>query len=162
MVVHDYLKAEAPTSYQYMLHTLERMDLNEEEGKISVAVGEAQLDIYLMSDQTLQFGQTDQFMVSPGDRYEGADNQYHFTAETSEEKAEVKFLGVFLPYRKGETPPSVEVVGEGSVRGFRVGTDRALAWWGEGETGKLVEGSAEGRMLIEADEQGTTRKVVLE
>ena len=162
MVVHDYLKAEAPASYQYMLHALQRMDLNEKEGKIALTVGKAQLDVYIMSDQSLRFSQTDQFLVPPGDRYEGADNQYHFMAETSDDKAEVKFLAVFLPYKKGETPPAVEVVGEGSVRGFTVGTDRALAWWGEGETGTLAEGLPAGRMLVESEEQGTTRKVVLE
>ena len=145
-----------------MLHALKRMDLDQEQGKISLTVGQAKLDVYLISDQDILFSQTDEFLVSPGDRYEGADNQFHFKAETSKDTATVKFLALFIPYRKGDVPPSVARLSEGSVRGYTIGEDRVVAWWGEGETGELGEGLPEGRMLVESADNGGSKKVVCE
>jgi len=148
MAVHDYIKTDEPTQYQYMLHAIRQMKLLPEDGKLSLTVDEAQLDVYLLSDRGLKFSQTDQFLVPPGDRYEGAENQFHFTAETSDKSADVKYLGLFIPYRKGTSPPPVERIDEGGLQGFQIGQERVIAWWGDGETGPLEEGQLEGRLLI--------------
>jgi hypothetical protein len=150
MAVHDYLKVDAPTRYQYMLHAVKQMDLEQEAGKVSLTVGKAQLDVYLISDQELDFSQTDEFLVPPGDRYEGADNQYHFTAESRDSSDAVRFLALYVPYRKGVLPPEVRLFADGNTRGFQIGEERVVAWWGEGETGLLADGVGEGRMLVES------------
>lgn len=150
MAVHDYLKTAAPTRFQYMLHALEPMSLEEGIGKLSLTVGKASLDVYLISNRGLQFSQTDQFLVPPDDRYQGAENQYHFTAETGDESSDVKFLALYLPYRAGSQPPEVRMLEEGELRGFQIGEERVLVWWGDGETGVLSEEIGTGRMFVES------------
>jgi hypothetical protein len=162
IAIHDYLRADSPTRYQYMLHAVEQMSLDEEGGKLSLTVGQAQLDVYLMSDQGLGFSQTSQFLVPPEERYEGAPDQFHFTAETGADSAELKFLVLCVPYKKGEVPPKVRMLEEGEIRGFQIGEDRVVAWWGAGETGLLSEGSGEGRLLVNSAFEGEMKTVLCE
>ncbi|MGW8179733.1 MAG: heparinase II/III domain-containing protein, partial [bacterium] len=49
MAIHDYIKVDSPTSFQYMLHALEPMSFSQDTGQLSLTVGKAQFDIYLMS-----------------------------------------------------------------------------------------------------------------
>ena len=69
-----------------------------------------------------------------------------------------RFLAVFVPYRAGSTPPAVERIEEDGKRGFRVGQEKVLAWWGEAESGSFagqgMEG--EGRLYLELLEDGRT------
>jgi hypothetical protein len=162
LAVQDYLKTDSPTRYQFLLHAAEEMRLDESAGKISLTSGPVQLDVYLISDQDLRFSQTSQFLVPPGERYEGAADQYHFTAETGADSAQVKFLALCVPYLKQDVPPTVQVFEEGTVQGFQIGEDRVAAWWGDGETGKLSEELEPGRLIVRSVFEGEMKTVLCE
>jgi len=162
LAIQDYLKTDSPTRYQFLLHAVEEMRLDESTGKISLTNGPVQLDVYLISDQDLKFSQTSQFLVPPEERYEGAADQYHFTAETGADSAQVKFLALCVPYLKQDVPPTVQVFEEGTVQGFQIGEDRVAAWWGDGETGKLSEELEPGRLMVRSMFEGEVKTVLCE
>jgi hypothetical protein len=135
MVVHDYITAEEPTTFQFLLHSLERMDYDSKQGTVFVENGQARCIVKIISTEPLEFSQTDRFNIPPGERYEGAANQWHLTVGTSKKAAEVKFLALMVPYRSTEPAPRIEVVEEGSWFGFEVNGEVVKAWWGKGEIG---------------------------
>ena len=152
IAVHDYLKTDGPAEFDYMLHSLEEMELDPEQGRIVVRHGDAVLDIYLLCGSELDFRQCGRFPVAPEERYEGAPEQWHLTAQTLEKTDEIKFLAVMVPRRESEKPLEVTAIDRGDSRGFQVGQEKVLAWWGEGETG------GQSRLLIEYFEKGEMKK----
>ncbi|MEA1997460.1 MAG: DUF4962 domain-containing protein, partial [Gemmatimonadota bacterium] len=137
LAVHDYLETEKPTTFQYLLHSLEEMELDQAHLTVSVHSGAARLKVYLLSDMDLSFSQSGKFPLPPTERYEDAPEEWHFTAATTAESGRVKFLALFVPYREGSEPPEVRPIYNGNVRGFSVGGEKVWVWWGEGETGTL-------------------------
>ena len=89
--------------------------------------------VRVISSQPLTFSQTDKFSTPPTERYEGAANQWHLTVGTTRKAAEVKFLALAVPFRNTEPVPRIELVEDGSWRGFTVNGEKIIAWWGEGE-----------------------------
>ena len=157
LAVHDYLETAGPTSFDYLLHALEQMELDQERGTVLVKNGRARLLVYLLSDAGLAFSQSGKLSPPPGDRYEGAPEQWHFSAGTTRQQDRVRFLALFIPYRDGDTPPAVEHIALDNVRGFRVGGEQVLAWWGESETGSF-EDYGEGRLFLELAEEDGKKK----
>lgn len=153
--VQDYVETESPASFDWLLHSLEQMETDRAAGLVRVRQGDVRLDVYLISDRPLDFSLTDQFNVPPEERMEGAPNQWHFSAST-DSVARARFLAVFVPFRSGESPPAVERIEEDGKRGFRVGGEKVLAWWGDTESGDFtaqgMEG--EGRLYLELIEDG--------
>lgn len=119
--------------------------------------GHARLLVYLFSDAGLSFSQSGKYSPPPGDRYEKAPEQWHFNAGTTEQQDRIRFLALFVPYREGDSPPAVEKIVADDVRGFKVGEEQVLAWWGEGETGRFQD-YGEGRLFLELAEQGEKKK----
>ncbi|HUU27342.1 MAG TPA: DUF4962 domain-containing protein [archaeon] len=164
LAVHDYLETDGSAVFDYLLHALEKMELDQEQGTILVKRGRACLLVYLLSDTGLSFSQSGKFFPPPEDRYEGAPEQWHFAARTTEEKDRMRFLALYVPFREGDTPPAVEKVVADNVRGFRIGDERVLAWWGEDETGKYEDygEGREGRLFILLSEDGGMKKYLCE
>ncbi|MGW8181946.1 MAG: hypothetical protein ACWGQW_24730, partial [bacterium] len=76
--------------------------------------------------------------------------------------AAVKFLALFVPYPSGESQPKVQTVDYGDIRGFQIGEERVVAWWGVGEAGTLSQEQGKGRMLVESVMQGSRKTVLCE
>lgn len=161
LAVQDYLETAGPASFDYLLHALEKMELDQEKGTIRVKRGHARLLVYLFSDAGFSFSQSGEFSPPPGDRYEKAPEQWHFNAGTTEQRDRIRFLALFIPFREGDTPPAVEKIEAEDVRGFKVGEEQVLAWWGEGETGRFQD-YGEGRLFLELAEQGGKKKYTAE
>ncbi|MBN2288005.1 MAG: heparinase II/III family protein, partial [Candidatus Glassbacteria bacterium] len=157
MAVQDYLETDGPAYFDYLLHAQEEMQLDQDQGTILVKSGQARLIVHLLADNGLSFSQSSEFIPPPGDRYENAPRQWHFSARTAVAPGRARFLALFIPYREGEKPPEVEGIQSGETRGFRVGDETVLAWWGEGETGRC-EGYGEGRLFLELNEDGARKK----
>ncbi|MFC1613971.1 heparinase II/III-family protein, partial [Gemmatimonadota bacterium] len=152
IAVHDYLKTDGPAEFDYMLHSLEEMELDQEQGRVTVRHGDAVLDIFLLCEGELDFRQSGEFPVAPEERYEGAPEQWHLAAHSREKTDEIRFLAVMVPRRTNEEPLEVKRLDQGELRGFQVGREKVLAWWGEGEAG------GSGRMLIEYYEKGEMKR----
>jgi len=150
IAVQDSLEVDGTARYQYLLHAVNEMAITPDQGKVTACSGNACVDVYLAAQTSLQFSQTSKFNVAPEERFAGAPDQFHFSAETAESSPSMKFLAVLVPYRRGEQPPKVEPLVTGKSRGFRIGDDLVEAWWGTGETGILGDASSPARMRLES------------
>ena len=149
LVVHDYLETDGMATFEYLLHALDRMEIEEDAGIIRVRRKGVHLDIYLVSSSKGRFSQTDKFLVDPGDRRREGASQWHLNVQTRKPTSEVRYLALMVPYREGQAPLEVTPIALQDLRGFQVGEDRVLAWWGEGESGIHPEiGGAESARLF--------------
>ena len=156
LAVQDYLETETPTTFQYLLHTLQEMDFDQAKGTVAVKRGQVRLKVYLLADSDLSFSKNGKFPIPPEERYAGAPEQWHFSAATTAPKDRVRFLALFVPYREGAEPLKITPLDLGKVRGFSVGEGKVLAWWGDSETGSYEDygNGGEGRLFIELVENG--------
>ncbi len=163
IAVSDYLKTAGPATFDYMLHALEKMQLDQNKQELFVKRGDVGLDVYFLSPESLAFRQYDKFPVAPTERNEGAPNQWHFTASTTTDSEEMRFLVLMIPHRlEKDVNSSLDVtrLDYGTVKGFQVGEEKVLAWWGAGENGDFSQaGSKENaKLIIEYFENGEKRK----
>jgi hypothetical protein len=167
MAVHDYVKTTGPASFDYLLHALERIQLDQQNQRLLVKNGEVEMDVYFLAPQTLEFRQTDEFPIAPEERYEGAPDQWHFTASTIENASEMRYLVLMIP-RPPETDerPVVEVkeLDYGSVKGFQVGDEKIMAWWGTGEEGDFSSAGTNERakLVVEYSEHANKKKRIVQ
>ncbi|HLA39363.1 MAG TPA: heparinase II/III-family protein, partial [Candidatus Glassbacteria bacterium] len=149
LAVSDYVAAESPTRFQFLLHALDKLELDQAGGSVVVTNGPARCLVKIVSTGSLAFSQNDRFYTPPEERYEGAANQWHFTAETTEDAPFARFVALAVPFRAGEPLPEVKEATEGNLRGFEINGERVSAWWGEGETGAVEGFEGPGRLFVE-------------
>jgi len=138
IAIQDYVKAADSTTFDYLLHSLEKMKVDKDKQQLLVQRGNAVMDVYLLSSEALKFTQTDKFTVDPGENYAGKPNQWHFSASNTEKCKEVHFLTLMVPRRSNETPREVKQLQDGGIQGFQIGDKKILAWFGEGENGGIT------------------------
>jgi hypothetical protein len=163
IATYDYLKTAGPATYDYMLHALEKIQLDQKNQRLLVKRGDVGLDVYFLSPEELDFQQLGKFPIAPEDRNEGAPEQWHFTASTVENTDEMRFLVLMIPRRLEEdVNPLLDVkrLDYGTVRGFQVGEEKVLAWWGTGEKGDFSPAGSEenAKLIIEYINKGEKRK----
>lgn len=149
-IMLDDLEAPDLSTFQWMFHTLEKIELNENKQSLSSQHRGAWLDIRLFNSSTdpLSFSQTDQFDVP---YYEGVPeiykakmtdywpetykkdvvNQWHFTASTSEPRKKLRISAIMLAGLGNEHPQIDYLTAEG-WKGARVKTAEGIAEvWGQ-------------------------------
>ena len=175
-VVQDELSTESPTTFEFLLHALNRMETDSRTGAIFVRDGDARLAIRLVSTKPLKFTQTDRFAVAPEAAQSSAcaaspkdceakfPKQWHFNARTTAPTDEVKFAAVMVPYRAGETAPEISVGRSGDTVVFQVKDTVIAAWMGAGTGGQLAMpgAAAAGRLAVRSSEGGKTGNVVVQ
>lgn len=167
IAIHDYLKTAGPATFDYLLHALEKIEPDQKNQRLLVKNGEVGLDVYFLSPEDLDFRQSGKFPVAPEERYEGATDQWHFTASTHEDTDEMRYLVLMIPRRMTEDEhPLLDVNGldYGTVKGFQVGDEKVLAWWGTGENGNFSAAGSEenAKLMIEYTENGEKRKRLIQ
>ena len=167
IAVYDYLKTEGPARFDYMLHALEKMQLDQKNKSLLVKNGEVGLDVYILSLSDLEFRQSDKFQVAPEERYEGAPDQWHFTASTVEETDEMRFLVLMIPRHLEEDSKAfleVKRLDYNNVQGFQVGDDKVLAWWGTGEKGDFSAAGSEknAKLMINYQVKGEEKTTLVQ
>jgi hypothetical protein len=157
VVIYDDLASANASTYQWWLHALERMEIDEQAQRVVIRRGEAQADVYFLTPEGLRFSQTDQFTVPPEGDAERFPNQWHLTAETTTQAPAAHFVTVLLPHRKGQDPAArvkllsgdgyvgAEITAQGRRHVVAFRTDRTShgaievgGVWMEGEVGVLV------------------------
>jgi hypothetical protein len=96
-VMMDDLAAPQPVSFEWNLHALSPMEMDENFQTITVAQGNSRLYVQLYPGENLKFSQTDQFTVPPE---RGEPPQHHFKA-ASAPRTESQIVSVLLPYKAG-------------------------------------------------------------
>ena len=75
----------------------------------------------------------------------------------------MRFLVLMIPRRLAEDEnPILDVkrLDYGTVKGFQLGENKVLAWWGRGENGDFSQAGSEknAKLIIEYTEKGEKRK----
>jgi hypothetical protein len=166
LVVHDYLKTASPTTFDWLLHALNKIETGA--GAILVRDGDARLAVRLIATVPYSFSQRSAFPIKPefaaNTAYilgkESFADQWRLSATTGKPAAEVKFMAIMVPYRASEPEPTIEPLAAGA--GFRVGDTEIAAWWGDGFRGKIQAGdlSGEGRLAVRVVENGRPRTAI--
>ncbi|MBI2301863.1 MAG: DUF4962 domain-containing protein [Armatimonadetes bacterium] len=104
IVIRDSLAAPQPSTYQFLLHALDRMEVDEAAQQVTIAHGQARCRVDYLAPRGLKFAQTDQFPVAP---FRESPNQWHLTASTVEPAVEAQSLIVIQPYRRDARQPGI-------------------------------------------------------
>ncbi len=99
IVIRDELAAAKPSTYQFLLHALNKMRVAAAAQRVTISRRGSRCRVEFLAPKPLKFEQTDQFPVPP---FRPAPNQWHLTASTVEPAAETASLIVIQPYRDGQ------------------------------------------------------------
>ncbi|MCE5272183.1 DUF4962 domain-containing protein [bacterium] len=88
-LILDDLQAPKDVRFDWLLHALEKMEIDERARTVTVKKGRARLTVEFLEPQGLTFSQTDQFSESPGPGYP---NQWHLTVSTKDKRRAAAFV----------------------------------------------------------------------
>ena len=112
VIIRDDLVAPGPSTYQFLLHALNRMDVDGDRQMVTVSKGKSRCRVHFLAPNGLAFDQHDQFTKPPT---RTAPNQWHLTAGTVKKARTCASLIVLQPYRIGQDDQLPEPrVGQGS------------------------------------------------
>lgn len=106
-MVLDDLAAPSPATFQWLLHSFDKMEVDEARRRVVSRRGPASLSVCLGTESPLAFSQTDQFdppynQGNPPEYQEQVPNHWHFTAATTIKSAEQRIAAVMLVQAAGE------------------------------------------------------------
>ncbi len=120
-VMIDDLHAPKASTYQWLLHSVEKMDVDEQANRAVISKGDARLSATWVWPDKLDFSQTDQFSVAPAN---GMPNQWHLTASTTNASRSQQFVTVLHPYKANNaSQPLIERIEVPGAIGVRLSQD---------------------------------------
>ncbi|MFQ6097612.1 MAG: DUF4962 domain-containing protein, partial [Armatimonadota bacterium] len=124
VAIHDELAAEEPSTFQWLLHALERMKVDAQGRRVWIERGDARCRVDFLLPEGLRFTQTDQFPVPPET---GNPNQWHLAASSEEKAAGRQSLIVIIPSRADDAdePPEVALLEAEGCVAARIARDDA-------------------------------------
>ncbi|MGQ9760884.1 MAG: DUF4962 domain-containing protein [Thermogutta sp.] len=165
IVIYDQLAANRPVSYQYWLHSPERMEIKNNE--LIARVGKVECPVQFLVPQALQMTQTNEYDPNPRPRINI--REWHVKAETKEAASSTEFLVVYHPYQRGTQPKNevkLETRDNGYVLALGLADGAATILLPKTDTDRITTGnlSTAGRILVSRrDSQGKElRQVVVE
>jgi hypothetical protein len=115
-VTFDDLAAPQPSTYQWLLHAYEKIQVDDTRRTLRIERAPAAMNVHLLLPEQVSFSQSDRYQPEPEQgRW---DNTWHLTASTTQPSPATQFLAVLLPHRIGkeEVLPKVELVrGQGAL-----------------------------------------------
>lgn len=107
VIVYDRLAAREPSTFEYWLHALNKMDVGDQH-RIQVRAGDVVCDVDFLAPAGLTFAQTDQYDPNPRPRIKL--REWHLTATTPKKSKTVEFVALYRPHRKKDpAPPTVRL-----------------------------------------------------
>jgi hypothetical protein len=106
-VMYDDLGASEPVTFEWWLHALSEMNVNESKKSITISQGDVRLNVNLVPSDKLKFHQFSGFPDPPESRGETTPeyrDQWHVTASTVSKDTKAKFISVLVPYKKDKEP----------------------------------------------------------
>ncbi len=106
-VLLDELEAPQPAGYEWLLHALEKMSVDEAQQMVVSTRGDASLTVRLSCDAGLSFHQTDQFDTpfnegNPPEYHTQMPNHWHFRAATRRQAARLRIAASIVVRGKDE------------------------------------------------------------
>jgi hypothetical protein len=102
VVVYDRLEAREPSTFQYWLHALDKMDAPGQHG-VRVRAGDVVCDVDFLAPAGLTFTQTDQYDPNPRARIKL--REWHLTASTPAKSKKLEFVALYRPHRARDKVP---------------------------------------------------------
>ena len=102
VVVYDRLAAKEPSTFEYWLHAVNKMTVNDQHN-IQVRNGDVVCDVDFLSPAGLSFEQTDQYDPNPRPRI--TLREWHLTGTTAAKSKTVEFVTLYRPHRVSDAVP---------------------------------------------------------
>jgi hypothetical protein len=103
VVVYDRLEANEASTYEYWLHAINKIAV-EDQHNIQVRAEDVACDIDFLSPVGLSFTQTDQYDPKPRERFKLL--EWHLTGKTPGKKRSMEFIALYRPHRTKEQVPN--------------------------------------------------------
>lgn len=100
IVMHDDIEADEPSTFQFLLHALNRMDLDDDAGSVMIRQGKAACRVDLLAPGSLDFQQDNKFTAPPVNT--SSPDQWHFKAGTTELRSTVSSALTLQPCLRGD------------------------------------------------------------
>lgn len=100
-VIFDDLEAPKPVTFEWWLHALSEMNVDENKNSIRILQGDARLKVLLLQSEKLNLNQ---FKGFPDPPEHGEEDQWHVTASTSSKRTASKFITVLIPFKRDKEP----------------------------------------------------------
>ena len=114
VIVADELASPKPAKFEWWLHALEKMEVDDAHASVTIQRGAARLRVQFLAPAKLRLEQTGKFPIEPNEavRSKNYPDQWHLTAHADEPATRREFLTVLLPYRAGAEGalPAVRVI----------------------------------------------------
>ncbi|MBM3890044.1 MAG: hypothetical protein FJ388_13085 [Verrucomicrobia bacterium] len=129
VIIADDLESPKLARFQWWLHALEEMQVDETRASVTIQRGAARLRVQLLAPAKLRLEQTGKFPVAPNEAVKGKNypDQWHLTAHADEPAAQRQFLTVLLPFREGAEAslPAVRLLDGRNCNAVELRTARA-------------------------------------
>ncbi len=99
IILYDDVASQDPSIYDWLLHSIEKMQADEQNKSVTIRRGAAGLFVQFLTPEQLKFSQTDEFTVPP--ESDNMPNQWHLNAQTTVADTVAKFITVLMPFRQG-------------------------------------------------------------
>ena len=99
IILYDDVTSQSLSSFDWLLHSLEKMQVDEQNKTIIIRRGEAGLLVQFLTPESLRFYQSDKFTAPP--EAENMPDQWHLNAQTVAPDSVARFVTVLMPFRNG-------------------------------------------------------------
>jgi len=107
MIVYDRLAAPNPSTYDYWLHALHKMEIQDQH-HITVRNGDVLCDIDFLSPAGLSLVQTDQYDPNPRERIKL--REWHLCASIPSKQKDLEFVTLYRIHRQAQAVPHEAVL----------------------------------------------------
>ncbi len=126
-VIFDDLLATQPSTFQWLLHAYEKMEVDEAQQKLTIHHDPAAMDVKLLLPEKVSFVQDDRYVPEPEQVKRGdMKNTWHLTAATVNPNLAAQFVSVMMPHRAGREPAVTKTAllqGEGAIGVYLLAAD---------------------------------------
>ena len=101
-VLFDELEAPKPVNFEWWIHSLSEMKIDDNNKMINISQGDARLKVRFLQSGKLNFNQIKGFPDAPPEH--GEPDHYHAIATTSSKSTKTTFITLLLPFKKDSEP----------------------------------------------------------
>ncbi len=106
-ILFDDLEAPEPVTFEWWLHALSEMKIDEKKKSLLISEGDVRLKVQFLQSGELNFNQVTGFNPPPEVRGESTPdykNNWHLTASTASKELKTRFITCLIPYKTEKQP----------------------------------------------------------
>lgn len=125
-VVIDDVASPQPSGFEWRLHSLERMNLDEGQASALISQGKARLRVSFLAPGKMFLRQDNKFPVRPGGRFADKADQWHLVATPPGKGLAERFLTVLYPFEEGMNVPMPALLDAPGAAAISIGEDAVV------------------------------------